>query len=85
MVKTSTCHPAGKKNIRIHFEAVNYRSEVWVNDEAVGPHEGEYTGFELQIDDLLIEGENFIAVRIITPLITRDVVIDGLGRDDMPH
>ena len=85
MVKTSTCHPAGKKNIRIHFEAVNYRSEVWVNDEAVGAHEGEYTGFELQIDDLLIEGENFIAVRIITPLITRDVVIDGLGRDDMPH
>jgi hypothetical protein len=58
---------------------------VWVNDEAVGAHEGGYTGFELQIDDLLIEGENFIAVRIITPLITRDVVIDGLGRDDMPH
>lgn len=73
------------KTIRIHFEAINYRSEIWVNGEAAGAHEGGYIGFELQIDDLLTEGVNFIAVRVITPLITRDVVIDGLGRDDMPH
>jgi beta-galactosidase len=73
------------KVVRVQFEAVNYRAEVWVNGEAAGAHEGGYTGFELLIDDLLVEGENFIAVRVITPLITRDVVIDGLGRDDMPH
>ena len=74
------------KTIRLHFEAVNYRAEVWVNGEAAGSHEGGYTGFELEIDDLLIpDKENFIAVRVITPLIMRDVVIDGLGRDDMPH
>ncbi len=79
--------PAGwrDKTVRIHFEAVNYRAEVWVNGEAVGAHEGGYTGFALEIGDLLTEGENFIAVRVITPLITRDVVIDGLGRDHMPH
>ncbi|MDP6037387.1 MAG: hypothetical protein QGG64_02455, partial [Candidatus Latescibacteria bacterium] len=73
------------KTIRLHFEAVNYRAEIWVNGEAAGAHEGGYIGFELLIDDLLTEDENFIAVRVITPLITRDVVIDGLGRDDMPH
>ena len=74
------------KTIRVQFEAVNYRAEVWVNGEAAGAHEGGYTGFELEIDDLLhADAENFIAVRVITPLITRDVVIDGLGRDDMPH
>ena len=74
------------KTIRLHFEAVNYRAEVWVNGEAAGAHEGGCTGFDLEIDDLLYaDKENFIAVRVITPLITRDVVIDGLGRDDMPH
>ena len=74
------------KTVRVRFEAVNYRAEVWVNGEAAGAHEGGYTGFELEVGDLLDAGaENFIAVRVITPLITRDVVIDGLGRDDMPH
>ncbi|MXX12254.1 MAG: hypothetical protein F4Z86_02195 [Gemmatimonadetes bacterium] len=73
------------KTIRLHFEAVNYRAEIWVNGEAAGAHEGGYIGFELLIDDLLTEGENFIAVRVITPLILQDVVIDGIGRDDMPH
>ena len=65
------------KTIRLHFEAVNYRAEIWVNGEAAGAHEGGYIGFELLIDDLLTEGENFIAVRVITPLILQDVVIDG--------
>ncbi|NKB68275.1 MAG: hypothetical protein GKR89_14530 [Candidatus Latescibacteria bacterium] len=84
--KTFTC-PANwaDKTGRIYFAAVNYRAEIWLNGEAVGAHEGGYIGFELHIDDLLREGDNFIAVRVITPLILRDVVIDGLGRDDMPH
>ncbi len=74
------------KTVRLRFEAVNYRAEVWVNGEAAGAHEGGYTGFDLEVEDLLhCDQANFIAVRVITPLITRDVVIDGLGRDDMPH
>ena len=74
------------KTIRLFFEAVNYRAEIWVNGEATGNHEGGYTGFVLNVGDLLTAGQpNFIAVRVVTPLITRDVVIDGLGRDDMPH
>lgn len=74
------------KTIRLHCEAINYRAEIWINGEAAGAHEGGYTGFELEVGDLLHRtGENFIAIRVITPLITRDVVIDGLGRDDMPH
>ena len=52
---------------------------------AISAHEGGYIGFGLQIDDLLTKGENFIAVRVITLLITRDIVIDGLGCDDMLH
>ncbi len=74
------------KTVRLCFEAVNYRAEVWVNGRAAGHHEGGYIGFSFEMDDLLyMDKANFIAVRVITPLITRDVIIDGLGRDDMPH
>ncbi len=74
------------QTVRLCFEAVNYRAEVWVNGRAAGQHEGGYVGFALEIGDLLhVDQTNFIAVRVITPLITRDVIIDGLGRDDMPH
>ena len=56
------------KTVRVRFEAVNYRAEVWVNGEAAGAHEGGYTDFELEIGDLLYtDAENFIAVRVITP------------------
>lgn len=59
---------------------------MWLNGEPVGAHDGGYTGFALEVGDLLrAGGDNFLAVRVITPLITRDVRIDGLGRDEMPH
>ena len=58
------------KTIRpLNFEAANYRAEIWVNAKPLAQHEGGYIGFELLIDDLLTEGKNFIAVRVITPLI----------------
>ena len=70
----------------LQFDAVNYRAEVWLNGEPAGAHDGGYTGFALEVGDLVRPGaDNFLAVRVITPLITRDVRIDGLGRDEMPH
>ncbi len=72
--------------VRVRFGAVNYRTEVWVNDQPAGFHEGGYTPFLLKIGDLLKPGaENFIAVRVIGPIITRDTVIDGLAPNEMPH
>jgi beta-galactosidase/beta-glucuronidase len=72
--------------VRLRMDAVNYRAEVWINGRPAGAHEGGYTGFEIDVTDLLVpRAANFIAVRVITPLITRDVRIDGLGRDEMPH
>ena len=70
----------------LEFDAVNYRAEVWLNGEPAGAHDGGYTGFSLEVGDLVRPGaDNFLAVRVITPLITRDMRIDGLGRDEMPH
>ncbi|MGL1894480.1 MAG: hypothetical protein OCD02_22835 [Spirochaetaceae bacterium] len=74
------------KNLRISFDAVNYRCEVWLNGYPVGIHEGGYVGFEFDITSFVKHGEdNDLSVRVITPLITRDVVIDGLARDEAPH
>ena len=74
------------RTIRMEFGAVNYRAEVWINDQPAGSHEAGYTPFVLKVDDLLRPGaENFIVVRVIGPIITRDVVIDGIGPNEMPH
>ena len=57
------------KTIRLFFEAVNYRAEVWVNGEAAGNHEGGYIGFVLEISELLRQDQaNFIAVRVHYPI-----------------
>ncbi len=71
--------------IEVHFEAVNYKAELWLNDEVVGFHEGGYTPFTFRIDKLLKMGEeNQLVVRVITPIILTDKNIDGLGRQEVP-
>ncbi len=74
------------RSVRLQFDAVNYETEIYVNDSPIHWHEGGYTGFEIEIGDLLEYGEeNWIIVRVIGPIITRDVTIDGLGMNEMPH
>ena len=80
--------PASWQNqvVGVRFGAVNYRAEVWINDQPAGFHEAGYTPFVLTIGDLLKPGaENFITVRVIGPILTRDLVIDGIGPNEMPH
>jgi beta-galactosidase len=74
------------KTVRLQFDAVNYIADVWLNDHAVGRHEGGYGAFEFRVDDLLKPGEeNFLAVRVLGPIVSEDKVIDGLGKNDAPH
>jgi len=71
--------------IELQFDAVNYKSEIWINDEVVGFHEGGYTPFSFRIDQLIdLNKENSIIVRVITPIILTDKNIDGLGRQEVP-
>lgn len=54
---------AGKR-ILLHFGAVDYRCEVFVNGRAVGSHSGGYTPFHFSIENYLIPGENRLTVRV---------------------
>ncbi len=49
--------------VLLHFGAVDFYCEVWVNEVLVGSHRGGYTPFTLDITDALREGENDIVVR----------------------
>ena len=48
--------------ILIHFGAVDYRSEVWINGVSVGTHKGGYTPFVFDITEHCKQGENTVVV-----------------------
>ena len=74
------------KIVRLQFDAVNFRSEVWLNDTAVGIHEGGFTPFEFRVDDLLkFDGENTLIVRVVGPILMQDKRVDGMGPMETPQ
>lgn len=61
--RTFTPDPAGKGRLLLHFGAVNYHCDVWVNGQSAGSHTGGYTPFVFDVTDLLRPGENELTVR----------------------
>ncbi|PJN56790.1 Beta-glucuronidase [Paenibacillus sp. GM2FR] len=51
-----------KGSILLHFGAVDYETEVWVNGVSVGSHRGGYTPFSFDITSHVIPGKNVITV-----------------------
>jgi beta-galactosidase len=48
----------------IHFEAVDYQCDVYVNGKHVGSHRGGHTPFSFDVTDALVAGENSLVVRV---------------------
>ena len=46
----------------LHFGAVDYEAEVWVNGESVGTHRGGYTPFTFDVTDAARVGTNVVTV-----------------------
>ena len=67
--KTFTAKKTEGKTL-LHFGAVDAECEVYLNDKFAGGHIGGYLPFELDITDLLCEGENKLVVRVIDRLDT---------------
>ena len=51
------------KRILLHFGAVDYICDVWINGQHVCSHTGGQTGFEADITEALLDGENTIQVK----------------------
>lgn len=56
-----------KKRILLHFGAVDWQTDVWVNGVKVGSHRGGYTPFAFDITAALVKGDNRLTVRVSDP------------------
>lgn len=58
--------PSKWKNniILLHFGAVDWKADVWVNDVKVGQHTGGYTPFSFDITPALTSGKNTLVVKV---------------------
>ena len=55
------------KRVLLHFGAVDWRADVWVNGVSVGTHTGGFTPFEFDITEALKKGGNTLRVRVWDP------------------
>ena len=74
--KRSFTVPASwKECVLLHFDAVDWKAEVWLNGAPLGVHTGGYTGFSFDITRQLVEGSNELVVK----------VWDGTNNDRQPR
>lgn len=55
------------RNVLLHFGAVDWRTEVWLNDIKIGTHEGGYTPFSFDITPFLTSGDQLLKVKVWDP------------------
>lgn len=55
------------KNILLHFGAVDWKTEVYVNDIKVGSHTGGYTSFSFDITPFIKSGSQKLVVKVWDP------------------
>lgn len=53
-----------KEKVLLHFDAVDWKSEVWLNGHFVGEHTGGYTAFSFDISPYLRSGEQHLELRV---------------------
>jgi hypothetical protein len=57
---------SGEQSVLLHFGAVDYYAQVWLNGVFLGDHEGGYLPFEFEVGHLL-QLANDLVVRVIDP------------------
>ena len=56
-----------EQKVLLHFGAVDWQAEVWVNGEFAGGHRGGYDPFTFDITRLLSDGQNTLTVKAVDP------------------
>jgi len=57
----------GNKNILLHFGAVDWKTDIWINDIKVGSHEGGFTPFTFNVTPFLMNGKQEMTVKVWDP------------------
>src|SRR6266487_850242 len=71
------------KAIKLHFDGVSYRAEVWLNGRFVGAHMGAYTPFSMDVTSFIqVDSSNELIVRVAALSRTKD--IDGMVLNFLP-
>ena len=52
------------RRVLLHFGAVDYRAEVWLNGRRLGDHEGGYDPFDFDVTDIVKPSVNRLVVRV---------------------
>jgi beta-galactosidase/beta-glucuronidase len=55
------------KNLLLHFGAVDWKADVWINDIKVGSHKGGYTPFSFDITPFIVKGDQKLTVKVWDP------------------
>ena len=55
------------KQVLLHFGAVDWKADVWVNDVKVGSHTGGYTPFSFDVTAALVAKNNKLVVKVWDP------------------
>jgi beta-glucuronidase len=53
-----------RKRLFVYFGAANYVSDVYLNGEKLGRHEGGFTPFDFEITSLVKDKDNFLVVKV---------------------
>ena len=62
--KSFNYNPKKGKKIILYFSAINYEAIVYINGKLLGKHEGGFTPFNYDVTDKIINGENFVIVKV---------------------
>src|SRR5450755_837562 len=67
------------RRLFLHFGAVNYLTDVYLNGKLLGSHEGGFTPFQFELTNIVREGENSIVLRVNNQRLKEG--LPGLGYD----
>jgi beta-glucuronidase len=59
-----TWHPHPHARVFLHFEAVNYAAQIFVDGAYVCSHEGGFTPFDCDITGVVKDGDNFVVAAV---------------------
>lgn len=76
------------KRLFLDFDGAFQDAEIFLNGRKIGAHQGRYTGFEIELTDAAVVGDNLVAVRLdnrwnprIAPRAGEHTFSGGLYRD----